>query len=207
MVSRGNASKNDGERWRKREENAREIKIRSYQHVSVVSIKRVLWATGPTETHSDATHRSRANAMQQFDRIAHLQLPVIRAQSVPVSALLRQQPLFLHPLVELQTVAMIPRVLVHQVVPRAGNVAGPVGSVTVVQGAQLHHVVHEVHERLALLVLPAEKQTPRLTHFSFLLSLYFTHISRLSRRLTRDEFTRLTCFSRSIRCLLSSSSF
>lgn len=82
---------------------------------------------------------------------------MIGTQSVPVPAFLGQQSLLLHPLIEFQAVAMIPRVLVHQVVARTGNTAGPVGSVTVIQRTQLHHIVHEVHERLALLVLFKEK--------------------------------------------------
>lgn len=101
----------------------------------------------------------------------HLQLSVIGAQSVPIPALLGQQSLLLHPLIELETIAMIPRALVHQVVARTGNVAGPVGSVAVVQRAQFHHVVHEVHEGLALLVLCAKvkrKLSPRrISHLYF----------------------------------------
>lgn len=78
---------------------------------------------------------------------------MIGTQSVPISALLGQQSLLLHPLIKFQTIAMIPCIFVHEIVARTGNIAGPVGSVTIIQRAQFHHVIHEVHERLALLVL------------------------------------------------------
>jgi len=76
---------------------------------------------------------------------------MIGAQSVPISTLLGQQSLLLYPLVKFQT--MISRVLEHGIVSRTGNIAGPIGSVTIIQRTQFHHIVHEVHERLALLVL------------------------------------------------------
>jgi len=81
---------------------------------------------------------------------------MIGTESVPISALLSEQSLLLHPLIKFQAVAMIPRVLVHQIMARTGDVTGPVGSVTVIQRAQFHHIVHEIHERLALLVLFAK---------------------------------------------------
>jgi tyrosyl-tRNA synthetase len=83
---------------------------------------------------------------------------MIGTESVPISALLGEQSLFLHPLIKFQAVAMIPRVLMHQIMARTGDVAGPIGSVTIIQRAQFHHIVHEIHERLALLILFAKTE-------------------------------------------------
>lgn len=115
---------------------------------------------------------------------------MIGAQSVPVSALLGQQSLLLNPLIEFQTIAMIPRrVLVRQIVARTGNVAGPVGSVAIVQRAQFNHVVHEVYEGLALLVLFAQDMRINLRIYLRVFSIETRHTqqTRIQRCIRKEK--------------------
>jgi hypothetical protein len=80
---------------------------------------------------------------------------VIGAESVPVASLLREESLLLDTLVELQPVPLVPPGLRHQVVTGAEKAAGTqtVRLVAIVERAELYHIVDEVDERFALLVL------------------------------------------------------